>query len=76
MSRLEFEYCQQEACQPPGDRCSGKDPELMSEPISGPGDGSDTEVVGGGAGGDGVVVLVEEDLLLEEISIDGMCGVY
>jgi mycofactocin precursor len=49
----------------------------MSKTISRPGDGSDTEVVGDGvAGGDGEVALVEEDLLLEEISIDGMCGVY
>jgi mycofactocin precursor len=23
-----------------------------------------------------VVVLVEEDLLVEDVSIDGMCGVY
>ena len=26
--------------------------------------------------GDGVEALVEDELLIEEISIDGMCGVY
>ena len=30
----------------------------------------------GGAAGDSPEDLVEEELLVEEISIDGMCGVY
>jgi mycofactocin precursor len=33
------------------------------------------EVEASGQAGD-VVVLVEEDLLVEDVSIDGMCGVY
>ncbi len=31
---------------------------------------------GGGDGEAGSDVLIEEDLLVEDVSIDGMCGVY
>ena len=37
-------------------------------------DGLDSRVQPSGAADDGV--LVEEELLVEEVSIDGMCGVY
>ena len=37
-------------------------------------DASDTDAVEAPAGVD--TELVEEELLVEEISIDGMCGVY
>jgi mycofactocin precursor len=65
------------ASQPPGDRRSGKDRKLTSMTIREPRGGSDAEVdVGGAPSGEPEVVLLQEDLLLEEISIDGMCGVY
>ena len=38
------------------------------------GDATDTDAVEAPAGDD--TELVEEELLVEEISIDGMCGVY
>jgi len=41
----------------------------MREPVNEPALDTDTNVEGAEAG-------VEEELLVEEISIDGMCGVY
>lgn len=37
---------------------------------------TDTTVVDEGAGVAADAALVEDDLLVEEVSIDGMCGVY
>lgn len=38
---------------------------------------ADASVIESGPHGDaGAVELVEEDLLVEDVSIDGMCGVY
>ena len=37
---------------------------------------TDITVVDEGAGVDADAALVEDDLLVEEVSIDGMCGVY
>jgi mycofactocin precursor len=44
---------------------------MVDEPIvtTGPSDGPDTDEHDAG-------VLMDADLLVEEVSIDGMCGVY
>jgi mycofactocin precursor len=40
------------------------------------GAGERAPILDGDTRHDGNTLLVEEDLLVEEISIDGMCGVY
>jgi mycofactocin precursor len=66
---MPFTFCTQ--CHYTGDDLvpRGQEHVMADEPIvtTGPGDGPDEH----GAG-----VLVDADLLVEEVSIDGMCGVY
>jgi mycofactocin precursor len=47
------------------------DPTRVAEELPGPPADAATDAVATGAG-----PLVEEDLLVEDVSIDGMCGVY
>jgi mycofactocin precursor len=39
-------------------------------------DSASTVTEAAGTAADDAAALVEEDLLVEEVSIDGMCGVY
>jgi len=48
----------------------------LNVPAKGGGAGDVVEAAGDGAGEGADVGLVEEEFLVEEISIDGMCGVY